>query len=149
MSSLPALPFQHFRTVEFAETDMAGIAHFANFFRWMEVAENEFIRRLGGQTVERVPEGFRGWPRVRASAKYQAPVRLGDSLCVELTVADVKDRAVAYDFAIWVLAQTERIKAATGALTIAYVEKSDADGPMRPLPLPPELKAKLEELRKR
>ncbi|NBV85427.1 MAG: acyl-CoA thioesterase, partial [Verrucomicrobia bacterium] len=26
------------RRVEFAETDMAGIVHFANFFRWMESA---------------------------------------------------------------------------------------------------------------
>ena len=39
--------FTHQRQVEFAETDMAGIVHFANFFRWMESAEHAFLRSLG------------------------------------------------------------------------------------------------------
>ena len=33
--------------VEFADTDMAGIVHFSNFFRYMERAEHEFLRSLG------------------------------------------------------------------------------------------------------
>ena len=32
------------RRVEFGDTDMAGIMHFANFFRFMESAETEFLR---------------------------------------------------------------------------------------------------------
>ena len=32
-------PFRTTRRVEFADTDMAGIVHFANFFRFMEAAE--------------------------------------------------------------------------------------------------------------
>ncbi|MBL8848408.1 MAG: acyl-CoA thioesterase, partial [Planctomycetaceae bacterium] len=35
------------RRVQFSETDMAGIVHFANFFRWMEEAEHEYFRSLG------------------------------------------------------------------------------------------------------
>ncbi|MGF1450541.1 MAG: acyl-CoA thioesterase [Opitutales bacterium] len=143
--AVTTLPFRHYRTVEFAETDMAGIAHFANFFRWMESAENAFVRALGGQIVERVPEGFRGWPRVRASAKFQAPVRLGDRVCVELTVAEVKDRSIDYRCTIVVEGES-RVKAATGQLVVAYVEKHEADGPMRPLPLPEALRARLEGL---
>ena len=36
--------FKHTRRIEFAETDMAGIVHFANFFRMMETTEHEFFR---------------------------------------------------------------------------------------------------------
>ena len=35
------------RRVEFSETDMAGIVHYSNFFRYMEAAEHEFFRALG------------------------------------------------------------------------------------------------------
>ena len=37
-------PFRTTRRVEFGDTDMAGIVHFANFFRYMESAETEFLR---------------------------------------------------------------------------------------------------------
>ena len=36
--------FQTTRRIEFGDTDMAGIVHFANFFRFMEAAECEFLR---------------------------------------------------------------------------------------------------------
>ncbi len=39
--------FKLTRRVEFAETDMAGIVHFANFFRMMESTEHAFFRSLG------------------------------------------------------------------------------------------------------
>lgn len=39
--------FQTSRRVEFCDTDMAGIVHFANFFRYMEAAEHELFRNLG------------------------------------------------------------------------------------------------------
>ena len=35
------------RTIEFAETDMAGIVHFSNYFRFMEATEHYFFRSLG------------------------------------------------------------------------------------------------------
>ena len=39
--------FQITRRVEFSETDLAGIMHFSNFFRFMESAEHAFWRSLG------------------------------------------------------------------------------------------------------
>ena len=35
------------RRVQFSETDMAGIAHFSNFFRMMEEVEHAFFRSVG------------------------------------------------------------------------------------------------------
>ena len=39
--------FKTTRRIEFAETDLAGIVHFSNFFRMMEAAEHAFFRSLG------------------------------------------------------------------------------------------------------
>ena len=33
--------------IEFAETDLAGIVHFANFYKMMENAEHAFFRSMG------------------------------------------------------------------------------------------------------
>ena len=39
--------FQTKRRIEFCDTDMAGIVHFSNFFRYMEAAECELLRTRG------------------------------------------------------------------------------------------------------
>ena len=59
--------FKLTRRVEFAETDMAGIVHFSNFFRMMEATEHAFFRSLG-LTIHGHEHGTTtGWPRVSAS----------------------------------------------------------------------------------
>ena len=42
--------FEWSRLVEFYETDLAGIAHFSNFYRWMESAEHAFKRERGNDS---------------------------------------------------------------------------------------------------
>ena len=49
-------PFRVSRRVDFCDTDMAGIIHFSNFFRYMEFAEVAFLRlarSVGGDDVGR------------------------------------------------------------------------------------------------
>ena len=71
-------PFHTTRLVEFADTDMAGIVHFANFFRFMESAEVEFLRSRG-LSVAMIWEGMKiGFPRVSASCDYLRPIRFQD-----------------------------------------------------------------------
>ena len=43
------MAFRHTLTdrVQFADTDMAGIGHFSNFFRYMERVEHDFFRAQG------------------------------------------------------------------------------------------------------
>src|SRR5205085_11029298 len=91
-------PFRTSRRVEFADTDMAGIVHFANFFRFMESAEVEFLRSLG-LSVALVWEGQNiGFPRVGASCDYLRPARFGDLLEVTVTVNQVGRKSVTYGF---------------------------------------------------
>jgi len=53
------------RDVEFSDTDMAGIMHFANFFKFMEAAEHAFFRSLGLSIHTDDPNEV-SWPRVHA-----------------------------------------------------------------------------------
>ena len=54
------------RTVEFHETDMAGIVHFSNFFRYMETTEHDFFRAQGVLLHEQEGASLTGFARVHA-----------------------------------------------------------------------------------
>jgi acyl-CoA thioester hydrolase len=92
-------PFRTSRRIEFADTDMAGIVHFSNFFRFMESAEVEFLRSLG-LSVKMTWDGQSlGFPRVAASCDYLCPARFEEVLDVAVTVKRVGTKSVTYAFA--------------------------------------------------
>ena len=84
--------------VEFAETDLAGIMHFANFFRWMERTEHAFLRSLGHSVHERQGDRRIGWPRVRVLCEYRQPLRFEDEVEVRLLVREKRDKSLRYEF---------------------------------------------------
>src|SRR5262249_13806581 len=87
------------RRVEFSETDLAGIMHFSNFFKFMETAEHSFYRALGLKLVARGADGASiGWPRVSASCDYRRPLKFEDEVDVTLKVAKKTEKAITYDF---------------------------------------------------
>jgi YbgC/YbaW family acyl-CoA thioester hydrolase len=93
-----AEPFECTRQVEFNDTDMAGIAHFTAFFRWMEEAETAFLRSLG-MTVLGAWKGEKvSLPRVAASCDFSRPVRFGDELTVRVTVEKLGRTSLTYAF---------------------------------------------------
>jgi acyl-CoA thioester hydrolase len=91
-------PFRITRRVEFGDTDMAGIAHFANFFRWMEVAETDFLEARGLSVAwEEGGERF-GFPRVSVACDFSSPVRFRDVMEIAVTVEEVGRKSVRYRF---------------------------------------------------
>ena len=85
------------RRVEFADTDAAGIAHFAAFFPWMESAEHAFLRHLGIAVLPpRSVSPRLTWPRVRATCDYRDPVRFGDELTLGVGVEHLGRSSVTY-----------------------------------------------------
>ena len=130
------------RRIEFADTDLAGLAHFARFFVFMESAEHEFLRSLGAGAGAYREEGGRriAWPRVAASCEYLAPARFGDEVDILLRVARKGTTSVTYEFE---LARGETALA-RGRVTAVCCEL-DETGRARPIPLPPDLAVQLTE----
>jgi YbgC/YbaW family acyl-CoA thioester hydrolase len=90
--------FQTQRRIEFGDTDMAGIVHFSNFFRFMESAECAFLRQFG-LSVKMDWEGLTiGFPRVSAMCDYISPARFEDVLDVTVTVERIGAKSVTYAF---------------------------------------------------
>jgi YbgC/YbaW family acyl-CoA thioester hydrolase len=86
------------RIVEFCDTDMAGIVHFANFFRYAEAAEHAFLRACG-LSVSMEWEGEHvSFPRVAASCDYVCPARFEDVLDITVRVQRVGRSSVTFAF---------------------------------------------------
>jgi YbgC/YbaW family acyl-CoA thioester hydrolase len=94
---MPAV-FRTTRLVEFGDTDMAGIVHFANFFRYMEAAEHAFLRSLGLSVVLEYEGVKYGLPRVSASCDYLRPARFGELLTITVVVEKLGRSSIAYAF---------------------------------------------------
>ena len=92
------MPFRVSRTVEFADTDMAGIAHFANFFRWMEAAEVDFLASRGLNVALRWEGRPVGFPRVSATCDFAKPVTFMDVVEIAVRVERVGGKSVTYGF---------------------------------------------------
>jgi YbgC/YbaW family acyl-CoA thioester hydrolase len=128
------------RRVEFSDTDMAGIAHFSNFFRWMEATEHAFFRSLGFTLHENDRDGMRGWARVHADCDYKRPLRYPDEFEVRLLVRGVHESSIEYSFA-FVQAESE---VARGSLEVVYVARPAGAESMRRAPIPPAIAAAVE-----
>jgi len=109
------------RRVEFCETDMAGIVHYSNFFRYMEVAEHEFFRSLGFSVVTRQVDPPVGWPRVHAECDYQQPLQFEDEVEIHLVVSEKKSKSLKYVFRFRKLNATPPTDVARGSLTVVCV----------------------------
>jgi YbgC/YbaW family acyl-CoA thioester hydrolase len=84
------------RRVDFCDTDMAGIVHFSNFFRYMEAAEVAFLHSRG-LSVCLDWEGQRlGFPRVSASCDYKSPARFEDVLDIAVRIATIGRKSITY-----------------------------------------------------
>lgn len=129
--------FETQRIVEFHETDMAGIVHFSNFFRYMESAEHRFLHSLN-QQVHGIADGLEtGWPRVNANCDYLRPARFGDRLKILVFIDEVRNRSLRYRFEF----HNSNELIATGSIAAAYVAMT-AKG-IAAIPIPDPLRQKL------
>ena len=87
------------RRVQFAETDAAGVLHFANYFKFMEEAEHAYWRSMGLSVITADRGRQVSWPRVATSCEYFHPARFEDELELVLDVEKVGRRSLTYKVA--------------------------------------------------
>jgi YbgC/YbaW family acyl-CoA thioester hydrolase len=133
------IPFRTTRRVEFCDTDLAGIVHFSNFFRYMESAEAEFLRSRGLSVAWRTPEGEKlGFPRVAAACDYFKPARFEDVLEIGLSVK-VGRKSVTYTHEF----RRGGELLARGRITAVFCRHLP-DGRFESIEVPADIRAKLQ-----
>jgi len=130
-------PFVTRRRVEFCDTDLAGMMHFSNFFRFMEFAEQEFLRARGLSVVGRADGGDFGFPRVAASCDYLKPARFEQVLEIGVTLQQVGAKSVTFEFEF----RHGDVVVARGVMTSVCCRV--ADGAAQSIPIPDAYRAAL------
>ena len=131
------------RMVEFSETDMAGIMHFSNFFRFMEAAEHAFLRSLGFSVLLTELDGSLCLPRVHAACDYKAPLRFEDVVEIHLLVSRKSRRSLGYQFRFSRQSDAGPIEVARGSLTVVCAARQP-DGSLKAAPLPPVIADRID-----
>jgi acyl-CoA thioester hydrolase len=126
--------------VEFADTDMAGIIHFASYFRYLEVTEHAFFRSLG---LSIMGDPVVGWPRVHVECDFTHPLRFEDEVEAHLRVREKKEKALTYDCTFHRIRPEPAIEVARASLTVVCVAR-DESGKMRAVPIPEYIAGRIE-----
>jgi len=81
------------RSAQFADTDAAGVVHFARILCYAEEAEHDLLASLG---IPLLADG--GWPRVKLSCEYMAPVKAGDVVQVTISPDQLGTSSIVWKF---------------------------------------------------
>jgi len=131
------------RRVEFSDTDLAGIMHYSNFFRFMETAEHAFYRSLGFSVAPGSASPEIGWPRVHAKCDFKKPLRFEDEVEIHLLVTHKRSKVISYEFRFRKLNAPTPEEVARGYLTIVCVGYRP-DGAMHATPIPKDISDKIQ-----
>ena len=135
-----ATGFTTTRRVEFGDTDMAGIVHFANFFRYMEAAETDFLRSRGLSVSWLDGDTRYGFPRVSTGCDFQKPAKFEDVLTIAVTIEKIGRKSLSYRFDF----TRDSDAIAVGRITSVFCRAGGPDH-LESIEIPPAIRAKLEQ----
>lgn len=140
-----ASEFRLVRRVEFAETDLAGIMHFSNFFRFMEAAEHAFFRSIGLSIQMEIDGEIIGWPRVQVECSYKRPLRFEDEVEVLLKLHEQRERWLLYRFEFRRIESGAPVSeiAAEGQMKVVCASLDRAAGSLKAIPIPEAIRRRL------
>lgn len=135
-----AEPFRTTRLVEFHDTDMAGIMHFASFFHYMESAEHELLRSLGLSVHTTLDGEMVSFPRVATSCDFKSPARCEEILDIAIHISRLGSKSITYDFDF----RSEGREVAIGQITCVCCRVVPGK-PLESVKIPADVIAKLEQ----
>jgi YbgC/YbaW family acyl-CoA thioester hydrolase len=105
-----------------ADADPAGIIYFANYFRLVDLAEEELYLRANTRR-QRVIDECRVWlPRVEAHVTYVSPIPNGRAVRVRIEPHFQGEKTVRFDFEI--LDDETGSESAHGYMTVVCVDRA-------------------------
>ena len=126
--------------IRFGDVDHARIVYYPRFFHFFHVAFEEFFfTRLGRAYIDVFERLKIGFPAVRAEAEFRSPLRFGDVLSIDVSIAHLGKSSVAFRYR----GRRGRRVAVVGEVTCVCVDMKT----FRPRPLPPALRRALERHR--
>ena len=106
--------------VRFVETDLMGVVHHSNYFRWFEMARVEYLRQVGILLTDMMAEDI-VFPITDVDCKYRASAKFDDYILIEAVLADVSKVKMVFTYRV--LREADGTLLATGSTQNAFTNK--------------------------
>ena len=127
--------------VRYAETDRMGVAYYANYLVWFEVARTDFLREFGVRYRDLERDGIL-LPVSDVQLRLMAGARYDDDLAVDCWLESVRSRQVVFGYVVHHVEDGETKNAAAQGTTALMC----VDEEMTPRRLPEAVLARFGEL---
>ena len=107
--------------VRFVETDLMGVVHHANYFRWFEMGRVEYLREAGVLLTELMADGI-VFPITSVDCQYKASAKFDDRILIETTLAEVSP--VKMIFTYKVIKEADNVLLATGSTQNVFTDNN-------------------------
>jgi acyl-CoA thioester hydrolase len=129
--------FSYHLEVRFRDCDPMGHVNNAVYLTYLEQARLAHWRKLWGFGVEAMPTDSPGVILARAEIDFRIPARYGDMLEIRIGLARIGRTSFTYEYEV--LDDAGRIVAIASSVQVMYDYASG-----RPVPVPQDIRAKLE-----
>ncbi|WP_371368169.1 Putative esterase [Sporomusa rhizae] len=106
--------------VRFVETDMMGVVHHSNYFRWFEMARVEYLREIGILLNDMMDDNI-VFPITDVDCKYRASAKFDDYILIEAVLAEVSKVKMVFTYRV--LREQDNMLLATGRTQNAFTDK--------------------------
>lgn len=106
--------------VRFVETDMMGVVHHSNYFRWFEMARVEYLRQAGVLLNDLMDDNI-VFPITDVDCKYRMSARFDDSILIEAVLTEVSKVKMVFTYRV--VREHDGALLATGRTQNAFTNK--------------------------
>ena len=106
--------------VRFVETDMMGVVHHSNYFRWFEMGRVEYLRQAGVYLLDLMAAGVL-FPITDVNCSYRASARFDDIIVVETTMAELSKVKMVFTYRL--VREEDGALLATGRTQNAFTDE--------------------------
>lgn len=85
--------------VRFVETDMMGVVHHSNYFRWFEMARVEFLRKAGIDLLDLMRHGFL-FPIKEVNCNYLSSAVFDDYILIQASMTKLTRAQMEFTYQI-------------------------------------------------
>jgi acyl-CoA thioester hydrolase len=85
--------------VRFVETDMMGVVHHSNYFRWFEMGRVEYLKQADVYLLELMADGI-VFPITDVSCQYRASARFDDEILIETTMQELSKAKMVFAYEV-------------------------------------------------
>ena len=85
--------------VRFVETDMMGVVHHSNYFRWFEMGRVEYLRQARILLLDLMQNDIL-FPITDVSCQYRSSARFDDYILIETTLAELTKAKMVFSYRI-------------------------------------------------